>query len=240
MKRKNGDDPGRRPGWLVAVAAAFGLLSVAMPPPPALGADAGTHVVLIGAPAAGKTTIGTALAEKHGVPLVTMTTTLEEAIEKASRPTGSAARRRAHQTAAANAQKALNRLKDGELVGDAELNALVAARLSQEDCEGGFVLDGFPGSAEQAAFLDAFLEGRSVEQLTVVYLDVPDEVALARMKERGRADDRKGFGEERLRQFREGIAPILEFYEGPDLHVVDSSGETPQTLAALEKSLQGQ
>jgi adenylate kinase len=226
--------------WFVAGVALCGLLLAAGGASPALGADAGSYFVLIGAPAAGKTTIGTALAEKHGVPLVTMTTTLEKAIEKASRPSGSAARRRAQQSATANARKALNRLKNGELVGDIELSALLAARLSEGDCDEGFVLDGFPGSQGQAVFLDALLAGKGVDQVTVVYLDIPDELALERMKERGRADDKKGFGEERLKQFREEIALILEFYEGPDLHVIDSSAEAAQTMAALEKSLEGQ
>jgi adenylate kinase len=123
------------------------------------------------------------------------------------------------------------------LVENATLYAFLAARVSEDDCADGFILDGFPGSVEKAAFLDAFLSTEGINQPRVVYLEISDETALERMKARGRADDRRGFGEEGLRQFRQNIGPLLEHYDGSDLFVVDSSGEWAKTTSDVEEIL---
>ena len=49
-------------------------------------------------------------------------------------------------------------LTAGELVPDELMYGIVADRLREADCKGGFVLDGFPRTAAQAGWLDAFLE----------------------------------------------------------------------------------
>jgi adenylate kinase len=46
----------------------------------------------------------------------------------------------------------------GELVPDELLYGIVADRLREADCRRGFILDGFPRTAAQAGWLDAFLE----------------------------------------------------------------------------------
>lgn len=74
----------------------------------------------------------------------------------------------------------------GELVPDAIIQRLVSARLSLSDAsERGFVLDGFPRTAAQAAALAASAASPDV----VVELVVSREAAAARMAARGRADD---------------------------------------------------
>ena len=132
---------------------------------------------------------------------------------------------------------ALKKLENGELVSDDVLNASVLARLLQDDCRNGFVLDGYPGSVEQAAYLDGLLATLGVESLQVILLDVSDEVALKRMAERGRADDKDGFAETRLALFRSSIGPILDYYQGDDLHVVDASKDRPAVRAEIDRIL---
>ncbi len=83
---------------------------------------------------------------------------------------------------------ALKKLENGELVTDDVLNASVLTRLVQDDCKNGFVLDGYPGSVEQAAYLDGLLATLGVDSLQDIYLDIPDEISLERMAERGRAE----------------------------------------------------
>jgi adenylate kinase len=54
----------------------------------------------------------------------------------------------------------------GELVPDELMYGIVATRLREADCKRGFVLDGFPRTAAQAGWLDAFLEKEVFENKT--------------------------------------------------------------------------
>jgi len=132
---------------------------------------------------------------------------------------------------------ALKKLENGELVADDVLNASVLSRLLQEDCKNGFVLDGYPGSVEQAAYLDGLLATLGVDSLKVIVLDIPDEVALERMAERGRADDKGDFAEARLKLYRSAIGPILEFYQGDNLYIVDANKDRPEVQAEIDDIL---
>ena len=187
--------------------------------------DAGPYVVLLGAPGSGKTTHGDALGEKYDVPVLHAAELLEKEIRRALNYSGSPARKGAATRRAQRAQRTLDQLEDGELVDDETLNAFIASRISQPDCQNGFVIDGYPNSVAQADFLDLYLQDRGIDSLAVVYLDISDEVARARMQQRARTDDRQGFGEERLQQFRSNIEPILEFYDGEQLLRVDTTKE---------------
>jgi len=72
----------------------------------------------------------------------------------------------------------------GRLVPDDITIGLIAARLKEADCAGGFILDGFPRSIPQAEALDAYLalDGRKVEAVFNIY--VPDETILQRLSGR--------------------------------------------------------
>ncbi|MCL4795295.1 MAG: adenylate kinase [Bryobacteraceae bacterium] len=68
----------------------------------------------------------------------------------------------------------------GGLLSDDLVNQIVASRIEQEDCAGGFLLDGYPRSIEQANFLEKLLAGRGLPQPAVVHIDVPSEQLIAR------------------------------------------------------------
>jgi adenylate kinase len=69
----------------------------------------------------------------------------------------------------------------GQLVPDRITIALVEERLEKEDCQEGFLLDGFPRDKKQAQALDLFMNKKS-EQINYVFLiDVPKEIIVDRI-----------------------------------------------------------
>ena len=59
----------------------------------------------------------------------------------------------------------------GGLLSDDLVNKIVRSRLGQEDCKGGFMLDGYPRTVEQARFLATLLDELGYPQPTVVHID---------------------------------------------------------------------
>ncbi|MGA8540969.1 MAG: adenylate kinase [Terriglobales bacterium] len=99
-------------------------------------------VILLGPPGAGKGTQSKQIAERYGVPQISTGDLLREHVARG--------------TELGLRAKAI--MARGELVPDDLMYGIVADRLRGADCERGFVLDGFPRTAAQAGWLDAFLE----------------------------------------------------------------------------------
>jgi adenylate kinase len=119
------------------------------------------RIILLGAPGAGKGTQAQFLMGKYGIPQISTGDMLRAAI-KAGTDLGNAAKRV---------------MDEGKLVSDELIIGLVKERIAQEDCQGGFLLDGFPRTIPQA---DAMKEaGIKVDH--VIEFDVPDEVIVERM-----------------------------------------------------------
>lgn len=72
-------------------------------------------------------------------------------------------------------------LSTGQLLEDETMNAIVAKRLQQSDCSAGYILDGYPRTVPQAAFLTHLLEAHGPPETAIVHLDVPDEALVARL-----------------------------------------------------------
>ena len=134
-------------------------------------------------------------------------------------------------------------LAAGELVPDELTVALIRERLSQPDAEGGFVLDGFPRNLVQTEALDEMLAeiGRTLD--AVLFFDIPDEVAIERLRRRaedeGRHDDRPEVIERRLAIYHEHTEPVVERYRATGklvpLHASRPVGEVAGEIAgALE------
>ena len=75
-------------------------------------------------------------------------------------------------------------MKAGKLVPDDIVAGMVRARLSQPDCQAGFILDGYPRTVAQAHLLDQVLKDLGMTLDRVVYLKVPDDVILQRLTAR--------------------------------------------------------
>jgi adenylate kinase len=133
----------------------------------------------------------------------------------------------------------------GELVPDEVMIDMVLERLGEDDCAGGFVLDGFPRTVPQAEAL-----GRRLDQLgrpldVVVSLEAgEDELRrrlAARAEEQDRAeDDDEGAIRRRLELFDRETEPLLDFYGGQGLLVgVDAEGGVDEVTGRVAAALGG-
>ena len=133
----------------------------------------------------------------------------------------------------------------GELVPDEVIIDMVLERLGEEDCAGGFVLDGFPRTVPQAEALGKRLDelGRPLD--VVVSLEAgEDELRrrlAARAEEQDRAeDDDEGAIRRRLELFDRETEPLLDFYDGQGLLVgVDAEGEVDEVTGRIAAALDG-
>ena len=124
----------------------------------------GLRAVMLGRQGSGKGTQGVQLARLLVVPHISVGDVLREAVRS-----GSPAGRRAQET-----------MERGELVDGDLVVSLVAERLAEADVRsGGFVLDGFPRTTEQAVALAGMLADGTLDRAVVI--DVPLEVARARL-----------------------------------------------------------
>jgi adenylate kinase len=72
----------------------------------------------------------------------------------------------------------------GDLVPDELILAMTKDRLAQEDAQDGFILDGFPRTAEQAEALEEQLRSLGRRTTAVLLLEVPDEDVIKRLSGR--------------------------------------------------------
>lgn len=150
-------------------------------------------LILLGPPGSGKTTQAGALAAAYQLPLISTRAMLESEIASGS-PLGRQIEREA--------------IERGELVSDRVMSGMILQRLDREDCRRGFILDGYPRTADQAALLDGILAelGRSIDR--VVLLDVAEEVGARRL---ANTEDEQAI-RERFRIWRENSPDLIESY----------------------------
>lgn len=130
-------------------------------------------------------------------------------------------------------------MQSGGLVSDEIMNGIVAERLAEADImEHGVLLDGYPRTTNQAETLDQIFADQGVGLDATVNIDVPLEEVTARMMSRGREDDTEAAIAERLRNYEEQTAPLLQFYAAQDkLIVVDGLGEEDEVFARVQGAL---
>ena len=121
-------------------------------------------IILLGPPGAGKGTQADVMCKTFSIPHISTGNMLREAAE-AKTDLG---------------MKAQALMDAGILVSDEVIVGLVEQRINQQDCQSGFLFDGFPRTIPQA---EALIE-RSVEIDFVVEIDVPDEEIISRMSGR--------------------------------------------------------
>jgi adenylate kinase len=127
-------------------------------------------------------------------------------------------------------------------VPDDVVIGLIRERIAAPDAHGGFLLDGFPRTIEQAKELERLLAGNGAALDVVINLLVPEKTLIERMlgraAEEGRSDDRPETVAERLRVYREKTAPLVDHYRaGGLLADVEGSGDISQVAERIDQAV---
>ena len=120
---------------------------------------------MLGPPGAGKGTQAVKIVEKSGIPHISTGDIFRENIKKGTEL----------------GKKAQEYMNKGELVPDDLVIAIATARLLEDDCKNGFLLDGFPRTVYQAEKLDEFLEAHNSKIDKVVDISVGKEELMIRL-----------------------------------------------------------
>jgi adenylate kinase len=178
------------------------------------------RLVLLGPPGAGKGTQAEKLAEKLQIPHLSTGELFRQNINNGTKL----------------GLEAKGYLDAGDLVPSELTNELVDDRLSNSDADGGFILDGYPRSVQQAKALHDMLERRGTRLDAVLEFRVPEDVLLERLKARGRADDTDEVILNRMKVYRDETAPLIEYYSS-ELRTVDAVGTVDEVFARTLRAL---
>jgi adenylate kinase len=112
----------------------------------------------------------------------------------------------------------------GDYVPDEVTVAMLKDRISQDDAEDGFILDGFPRTEAQVESLDRLLGEDGLDK--VVVFDVDEDELTERLLSRGRDDDNEDTIRNRFRVYLDQTQPLIEIYASRSVTVhVDGIGE---------------
>lgn len=208
------------------------------------------NLIFLGAPGAGKGTQAEVVSEHLGIPTISTGNIIREALKNGTE-TG---------------LKAKSYVDAGQLVPDEVVIAIIKERLVQQDCAGGFILDGFPRTVPQAEALDQM--GIRIDR--VIDIEVAGETIMARLSGRRvcegcgasyhleykpskaegvcdkcggktvqRKDDHPDTVKDRLRVYHEQTEPLKEYYRKTGkLAVVEGQEEVKDTTALTLKAVE--
>lgn len=123
-------------------------------------------LILLGPPGAGKGTVGGRLSEIYNLPLISSGDLLRENVNNHTEL----------------GEKANSYIKKGELVPDELVEEIIEDRIKKEDCNYGFILDGFPRTLKQAEDLEKILQDEGIP--IIVYLSASDDFLIKRLSNR--------------------------------------------------------
>lgn len=207
------------------------------------------NLILLGAPGAGKGTQADILCQKLNVPTISTGNILRAAVKNGT-PVGLEAKRY---------------MDAGQLVPDAVIIGIVAERLAEPDCAGGYILDGVPRTIAQAEALEA----AGIVFDCVLSIEISDEEIERRMSGRRfcrdcgatyhvvnapsakegvcdkcggvlelRDDDKPETVKKRLEVYHRETEPLKGFYEQRGLlKAVDNQATIEETTAVVLKAL---
>ena len=163
------------------------------------------NIILFGAPGAGKGAQAERIAEVYGMVHLSTGEMLRSAISSGS-------------DLGARAKEIIDR---GELISDEIIVKIVDARMDEDDCANGVILDGFPRTVAQAEALDEMLTVKGLSLDHVIEIEVDELALFARIENRAserrrtgtaRSDDSAEILRKRLAVYHENSAPLLPYY----------------------------
>ena len=172
-----------------------------------------TRLLIVGPPGAGKGTQSVRLTTTFGIPAIATGDIFRANVK--------------NQTDLGKQVSAI--INAGDYVPDSLTNDLVAGRLKEEDCKGGFLLDGYPRTLDQLRFLDELLasEGAALDAVIQLVADEGELVSrlLKRAHEEGRTDDTPETVRYRQSLYQRETSPLLAVYKDRGLVVeIDALG----------------
>ena len=180
------------------------------------------NIVIFGAPGSGKGTQSDLLVKKYGFKHISTGDVLRAEIKNG--------------TELGNTAKGF--IDNGQLIPDSlMIDILASVYDSLCPCEG-VIFDGFPRTIPQAEALKEMLAKRGTEVSGMLELDVPNEMLIERLVNRGktsgRADDNEETIRKRLDVYNNQTAPLIEWYEKEGKrHAVKGYGVLEEINAAL-------
>ncbi|RLI32857.1 adenylate kinase, partial [Candidatus Bathyarchaeota archaeon] len=119
-------------------------------------------------PGSGKGTQAKIISEMYGIPHINTGDLLREEVAKGTEV----------------GRIAKPYMDQGKLVPDDVITRMLEERLSQADCKGGFILDGYPRNLHQVDLLDEILKRLGVDLDCVLNILIDDEVVVRRLTTR--------------------------------------------------------
>ncbi|MET0885861.1 MAG: adenylate kinase [Mycetocola sp.] len=184
------------------------------------------RLLIVGPPGAGKGTQAAVLADALGIPAISTGDIFRANIKQGTEL----------------GRKVQEIVSSGGYVPDSLTNAIVQDRLHQADAVDGFLLDGYPRTADQVAELDRILAETGSELDAVVQLVAdPEEVVtrlLKRAAEQGRADDTEEVIRHRQDVYHEQTEPVIAAYKDRGIVVeVDGLGAVEEVSERVRTAL---
>jgi len=185
-----------------------------------------SRLLIVGPPGAGKGTQAARLTEAFGIPAIATGDIFRSNIK--------------NETPLGIEVKAI--VDAGDYVPDSLTNALVADRLEEEDARDGFLLDGYPRTLEQVAFLDELLAGKGQRLDAVIQLVADQDEVVRRLRnraiEQGRSDDTEEAIRHRQEVYAEQTAPLIAVYRERGILIeVDGLGEIDEVGSRIAEAL---
>jgi adenylate kinase len=130
----------------------------------------------------------------------------------------------------------------GNLVPDEILLKMMNNRLREDDCEKGYILDGFPRTIPQAEGLDNLMNELEHQLNAVISITADQEELVKRLvlraKDSGRSDDTESVIQERQRVYWNQTSPLINYYTNKNLlKSIDGLGSIEEITERILKVL---
>jgi adenylate kinase len=173
------------------------------------------RLLLIGAPGAGKGTQAELLAKRFGLVHISSGDLLRQHVRDKT----------------ALGRTIESYVDKGDLVPDSVVLDMLRKPVVAAVEAGGYVLDGFPRTVEQAEASFPVAQALGVEVQAAIHLDVPTEELVRRLLSRRRgSEDTEAVIEHRIEVYLEKTVPLLAYYAGRELMFAVDGAQPPDVV----------